>query len=294
MIYINENHHKYNRDTRVGWVITESTPDINILQRPNIEKDANGRPIGTGTLQRMNAKNRNGRFYDDKDLGPQLLAKRILELLRSGFGSENGHPLSKDLTRQQTIDPNNTVAFFLKIWTDGDLIKAKYRGSNLPIGDAFTKDMLDGFFEAWSLRALGSIENTNRGAEVKGIKIITWDRVYFPSHPEAYADGMILTESGISIPEKKIHVMESASEEEKEVMENGIIAPIMNQSVLDCIQQESYSFNQIVNEFEIFYDNISLNEDGTKVHLSNSNTGNVFVVNLEAHIHNEIMNYCSK
>ena len=73
--------------------------------------------------------------------------------------------MSKDLVRQQTIDPNNVVAYFLKLWTDGDYIMGNFRGSNLAIGEAFDQDLRDGFLPAWSLRALGGIEETARGAE---------------------------------------------------------------------------------------------------------------------------------
>ena len=124
-----------------------------------------------------------------------------LELLRTGnLRAENGHPLSKELIRQQTIDPEKTVAIFLKLWTEGNFIKATFQGTNDARGEEFNKDLLCGFSPSWSLRALGTIQNTARGAEVKGIKVITWDRVIYPSHPRAYTDG-IISESGNLISE---------------------------------------------------------------------------------------------
>jgi hypothetical protein len=157
---------------QIGWIITEATEEP--IEKPKII-DSNGRRvIAEVILQRANSKNRNGRFYSDKDLFPQLTCSRSKELLRTGWGMENGHPMSKDLARQQTIDPDNIVSYLLKLWTDGDFIHGNVRGSNLAIGEAFDQDLRDGFLPAWSLRALGSIENTNRGAEVRGIKVITW------------------------------------------------------------------------------------------------------------------------
>lgn len=276
----------------IGWVLAESSNDgplgpVNIV-------DKNGRRvIGEGRLQRANRKNRNGRFYDDKELFPAVVAPRIKELLSTGFGSENGHPMDKDLVRQQTIDPNNVVAYFLKIWTDGDYIMGNFRGSNLPIGEAFDMDLREGFLPAWSLRALGGIENTSRGAEVRGIKIITWDRVYYPSHPEAYTLKVLgesgdytRTESGIYIPKTP------NPEYNEKICEEGLVAPITNKDVLDYIKEQSLNYKQICNEFEVMYDDIKLIDEGTKVQLSNSKTGNIFIVRLENYIQNEIAEYC--
>ena len=285
--YLNESSNK-----QIGWIITESKPDMDILEKPKLVETNGRRVVGRGTLQRANKKNRNGRFYDDKDLFPAVFCARTKEMLKTGFGSEDGHPLSPDLARQSTIDPNNVVAFFLNIWTEKDLIKADFRGSNLAIGEAFDQDLRDGFLPAWSLRALGSVENTSRGAEVKGIKVITWDRVYYPSHPEAYTDGVV-SESAIWTPDMKIRTKDMNSEENA-INENGLIVPIVNQDVLNYIQQESMNFKQIVNEFEVLYDSISMINNNSQVQLANSKTGNVFIVNLETYIHNEIMNYCSK
>ena len=281
-----------NNNRRIGWVITESSNEEPLGPIKLVQKNGR-RVIGEGRLQRANRKNRNGRFYDDKELFPQLWCARSKEMLSTGWGSENGHPMSKDLVRQQTIDPNNVVAYFLKLWTDGDYIMANFRGSNLPIGEAFDQDLRDGFLPAWSLRALGGVEETARGAEVKGIKVITWDRVYYPSHPEAYttrivseAAGYDKTDSGIYVPKTPVPVQD-------EVMcEKGIIEPITNQDVLDYIKEQSCNFKTICNEFEVMYDDIRMLENGN-VQLSNSNTGNIFVVRVENYIQDEIMNYCN-
>lgn len=296
MIYINESKSN-NRNGRIGWILTEAAPDPTILQKPKIKVHNDRRVVAECVFQRGNIKNRNGRVYDTKDLASQIVCPRSIEMLRTGWGSENGHPLSSDLVRQQTIDPNNIVAYILDLWMDGDFVMGKAVGSNLAIGEAFNQDLLDGFIPAWSLRALGSIENTHRGSEVKGLKIITYDRVQYPSHPEAYTRG-IVSESGIVLPEgctyDMYNVNEKMSKEEKKVNEEGLIVPVTNQSVIDYIKQESCNFNQIVNEFEVFYDGIKLINEGSQVQLSNSETGNVFVIELENYIHNEIMDYCMK
>ena len=203
---------------------------------------------------------------------------------------ENGHPLANDLRRQQTIDPNNVVAYLLDVWTEGDFVKGYVRGSNLPIGEAFNQDLLDGFIPAWSLRALGRIEETRNGAEVKGINIITYDRVYYPSHPEAYTDGIVsesVTDSGIILPKTPM------PKRDKLVEENGIIVPIVNQQIIDCINQESMNFKTIKESFDVLYNDIKLINGGTQVQLTDR-VGGIFICNLESHIHNEIMRYCNR
>lgn len=280
-----------NNNRRIGWIISESSNEEPL--GPTKLVNTNGRRvIGEGRLQRANRKNRNGRFYDDKELFPQLVCARTKELLASGFGSENGHPMSKDLVRQQTIDPNNVVAYFLKLWTDGDYVMGQFRGSNLPIGEAFDQDLRDGFKPAWSLRALGGIEETSRGAEVKGVKLITWDRVYYPSHPEAYTQRLV-NESAESYTDSDIWTPNTPTPKgDSKLLESGIIEPITNQSVIDYIKTESCNFKTICNEFEVLYDDIRL-VDENKVQLSNSSTGNIFVVQLEQYIQDELMNYCN-
>ena len=284
-----------NRNKRIGWIISESSNEEPLDKAIKLVDKNGRRVVGEGRLQRANRKNRNGRFYDDKELFPQLVCARTKELLRTGFGSENGHPMSKDLVRQQTIDPNNVVAYFLKLWTDGDFIMGNFRGSNLPIGEAFDQDLRDGFLPAWSLRALGGIEETARGAEVKGVKVITWDRVYYPSHPEAYTQKVLGESAGYDKTDSGIYVPKTPTPKgDEKLLESGIIEPVTNQSVIDYIKQESCSFKQICNEFEVFYNDIKLIDEGTRVQLSNSNTGNVFIVQLEDYIQNEIAAYCEQ
>ena len=271
----------------IGYVVIETATTVSDIQPARIIKqDKNcDRVIAQGTLQEANEKNRNGRFYDSRDLFPQLTAPRTLELLQTGnLRAENGHPLSKELVRQQTIDPEKTVAIFLKLWTEGNFIKATFRGTNDARGEEFNKDLLDGFSPSWSLRALGTIQNTSRGAEVKGIKIITWDRVIYPSHPRAYTDGIVSESASIVSEGSNIYLPEN---------DPGRLIPITNESVINYIKSESANFKSIKESYDLLYDNIELINRGTQVKLTDR-AGGIFVVNLESYIHDEIMNDCLK
>lgn len=272
----------------IGYVVIETATTISDIQPAKIireDKKCN-RVIAQGTLQEANEKNRNGRFYDSRDLFPQLTAPRTLELLHTGnLRAENGHPLSKELVRQQTIDPEKTVAIFLKLWTEGNFVKATFQGTNDARGEEFNKDLLCGFSPSWSLRALGTIQNTGRGAEVKGIKVITWDRVIYPSHPRAYTDGIISESAGIGVNNDSNVFLEQN--------DKGILIPITNQSVINYIKSESANFKAIKESYDLLYDDIELINRGTQVKLTDR-AGGIFVVNLESYIHDEIMNECLK
>lgn len=267
-------------DKNIGYVIIETATTSQEF-KPKLVFDQSGatrRVVAECILQEADEVNRNRRFYAKEELFPQITSPRITELLNKGeLRAENGHPLSKDIVRQSQIDPNNTVAIFLKLWTEGNFIKAFVRGTNNAKGEEFNSDLLDGFKPAWSLRALGSIENTNRGAEVKGLKIITWDRVIYPSHPRAYTQGLV-TEGCSGVLEND---------------DPGMLIPITNEKVIDYIRQESANYKNILEQFELMYDNIELINNNSQVKLTNKD-GNIYVVNIESYIQREIQEGCSK
>lgn len=261
----------------IGYVIIETaTTSEDIMPAKIIEKRGDGRVLAEGCLQEANMKNRNGRFYDSRDLFPELVAPRQLELLRTGnMRGENGHPVSKDLVRQQTIDPNNCSVIFTKFWTDGDLVMGNFFGTYNALGEEFNKELVYGLSPSFSMRALGTIKNTNRGAEVKGVKLITYDRVIYPSHNKAYTHGVVSEGSNLLLEEN----------------DRGTLIPITNQSVIDYIKEESCNIKQIRESFDLLYDDIKLINNKSQVQLTDR-AGGVFIVNLENYIHNEIIGAC--
>lgn len=70
----------------IGYVVIETATTVSDIQPARIIKEdrKSNRVIAQGTLQEANEKNRNGRFYDSRDLFPQLTAPRTLELLNTG------------------------------------------------------------------------------------------------------------------------------------------------------------------------------------------------------------------
>lgn len=267
----------------LGYVVIETaTTSSDIMPAKILEKRSDGRVMAEGVLQEANMKNRNGRFYDSRDLFPELVAPRQLELLQTGnMRGENGHPLSKDLIRQQTIDPNNCVCIYTKFWTDGDFVMGNFFGTFNQLGEEFNKELLAGMSPSFSLRALGTIRNTGRGAEVKGIKLITYDRVIYPSHDKAYTRG-IVGESASVAEGSNLYLDNN---------DQGRLIPITNESVLNYIKTESCNFKQIKESFDLLYDDIKLINGKSQVQLTDR-AGSIFVVNLENYIHNEIIGAC--
>lgn len=263
--------------TSIGYVILESAPVS--VPDATIVSESGKRVIGEGIIQTAEEENRNGRCYLQQDLLREINCSRTRELLSTGnMLSENGHPMDTAMVRQQTIDPNNTVARFLKIWMDGNNVMAHFKGTNSAIGEEFDQDLREGVRPSWSLRALGSLSNIRGRNIVENLRVITWDRVIYPSHPHAYTTKLV-TESA-SYNESSIETMNK----------NGLLIPITNESVISYIKSESANIKSLIKQIDFMYESATV-MNGDKVRLVAKN-GDIFIVNLESHISNELMNYC--
>lgn len=282
-------------DNKIGYIICETSANESTLkEKPTIVSSNNNRVIIEAIIQDADRKNRNGRFYAKEDLFPALESPRIKELLsHKALMGENGHPVTdSSLSRQQTIDPNNICCNFLKIWTEGNLVKAHVKGTPNQKGEDFNNLILDGTDPAFSLRALGSITNTKRGAEVKNINIITYDHVFYPSHSSAYTVRQLTESAGIVDP---IRSLQESTTNKVILEENdkGILIPLMNQQVMNYIKSESANINTILKSFDTLYESATLVDNGSRVRLM-THQGDILMINLESYIQNEIMDFCSK
>lgn len=259
----------------IGYIICETASTE--PTKPVIIDAKNGRVVIETILQDMNIKNRNGRWYSDKELLPQLTCPRTNELINAGgLPGEAGHPMSKDLARQQTIDPTNVSHKILKLWADGNDIKGTVRAARGPMGDTFNDEILDGTLVAFSLRALGSVNNTARGAEVQNVKVITWDWVYYPSHMRAYQQKIVTEGADLGLGYEK--------------NPNGIFLPFDNQQVVKYIKDSSKRLHETVEALEFLYENIVVLENNRQVRLCDKD-GNKLTINLESYICNELMDF---
>jgi hypothetical protein len=297
----------------IGYIINEAAPEEPTKTEifKEIQCGSRTRVVGKGILQSGNEKNRNGRYYDtEKELSPQVVCPRTLELIKHGrLLGENGHPLSKDLTRQQQIIESLCSVRYLKVWMEGNDVWAWYVGHNNALGDTFDDNLRSGIDPSFSLRALGSVNNTSKGAEVVNLKIITWDDVIYPSHPGAYGQGLI-DDADLTKADKELKArmnIESAYTEacsmvdasllaedagitRSKMNDNGMITPITNQNVIDYIQRESFNFHMFKESFDLMYDDINMVNGNSQVQLTDKQ-GNILFVNLESYVHNGLMNY---
>lgn len=270
----------------IGSIILEGATTV----EDTIITDRNSkRVVAEGTLQDMDVENRNRRVYAKADLMPEINGARMKELINAKqFCGEYGHPLSDDLVRQQTIDPKLVCVRFNKVWVEDNLVKSQFQGTNNNYGEYFDRDLRDGCKPAFSLRALGSIENVNGKAYVKGIKIITWDSVIYPSHKAAYTskivtesamDGKTLYENQIVVPNNDPGRIITLTESDARI-------------VINRLQRESANLSKITEAFDGLFDKVTYVSEN-RIMLS-SRFGESIIVNLESHVENIIMDYVFK
>ena len=281
-------------NNQIGYIICEGDD----MSRPEstklTPKTINGKVVAKGILQTADEKNRNRRFYENGILFPALKDSRILELMNAReLRAEAGHPMDTSLQRQALIDIPKTCAFHLRWWTEGNDVWGEFVATNNDLGREFDLDLKEGVKPAWSLRALGSVNQTSRGAEVRNIRIITYDRVIFPSHMRAYTQDFVYENaSPIATPKKK-SLNESVLLEGQDLSCDSNMIPLTNKDIVSFLQCQSNNLKFVKECFDFAYSGIQLNENNSKVVLTEKETGNTIVINLEDYVHNELMTYAS-
>ena len=284
------------KDRKIGYFFNEQSVTVNELEL--LEKG--DRVTGKGILQTGNERNRNGRFYRTEDLAKEIVAPRQMELLNTGnMLGEAGHPLSKELIRQQTIDPTNTCVRYIKLWMEGDNVMGLFQGTNNALGETFDKDLRMGVKPAFSLRALGTIRTGREGAVVENLKIITYYYVIYPSHPGAYTTGIVnessiipAIESGFDLNKRpnmdatKSFIGSFTNEDVVNIMRS----QHENADMFNIVKDKSLNFNLLKECFDMTkidtVDIISPN----KVAITEAGMG-TFVLSLEDYVAREIQNY---
>lgn len=278
------------KDIIIGSIIHEEMyrpANVNVVGETK-NKD---RVIAEACLQEAEEENRNGRSYLTEDLTREQQCKRTKELLAAGYMlGEAGHPTDTSIIRQQTIAPDNTAVRYLEFWMQGPKWMAKYQGTYNHLGEAVDKDLRHGYLPAFSMRALGSLENINGRNVVRDLKYITHDFVIYPSHPGAYTTGIVAEAAGV-VTESAFCKEFEAKEKAKIATRKQAIIPVYNEQVMSYIKAESKNVASVLEQFDCFYESVQIDEKSSRVIL-NTKYGDTFVVNLETHIQNEIMSFC--
>ena len=283
-----------NTDKPVAYIINESLEDAISFDIVD-ENKTTGFVTAEGIIQQAGKMNRNRRYYTQEDLHKEIYSDRIRELVTTGnFKGEAGHPLDMNLSRQQKVDPTLEQVWYTKVWMDGDYVKAQFRGTNNELGKAFNEDLKCGQKPSFSLRSLGSIRIVNGKSNVTNLRIITYDRVYYPSYDNAYTE-RIVSESTDYKPSYYPYEEYLNSMGNKQVIEESAdsIAPILNKDVTDLLLRESYSFNQICEDFSPIYKSIKLSDDKKKVVMVDESY-NTIIVPIDRYVTNKIDEFCSR
>ena len=283
-----------NTDKPVAYIINESLEDAISFDIVD-ENKTTGFVTAEGIIQQAGKMNRNRRYYTQEDLHKEIYSDRLRELITTGnFKGEAGHPLDMNLSRQQKVDPTLEQVWYTKVWMDGDYVKAQFRGTNNELGKAFNEDLKCGQKPSFSLRSLGSIRIVNGKSNVTNLRIITYDRVYYPSYDNAYTE-RIVSESTDYKPSYYQYEEYLNSMGNKQVIEESAdsIAPILNKDVTDLLLRESYSFNQICEDFSPIYKSIKLSDDKKKVVMVDESY-NTIIVPIDRYVTNKIDEFCSR
>lgn len=277
----------------IGNIILESSQEV---PEVTIIAEKNNKVVGTGIIQTLGDENRNGRIYEIKDMKPEVEGDRIQkELIPTGnMRGHDGHPSSTELSIQSVINPLLCSVKYKKIWIEGNEIHANFCGTNNEHGRAFNADLMDGDKPSFSLRALGSVDRERNGkCYVRNIRIITWDRVIFPSHKRAYMQGLVTSKNEAAVLESAGYNNDAYEMTNgKRALTEGVVIPVINQQVVDYIKQESTNVKSIINTFETLYESAIICGNGKQVQLNLADGSGKIVVNLEQYIQDEIMNYC--
>lgn len=277
----------------VVFVINEAAERVVSCETVNVGR--NGFVTAEGVLQVGEKENRNRRFYSTEDLHSEIYSDRIRELVTTGnFKGEAGHPLDLNLSRQQKVDGTLEQVWFTKLWMEGPLVKAHFRGTNNELGRSFNEDLKDGQLPSFSLRSIGSIKNNGGRNQVTNLRIICYDRVYFPSYPDAYTDH-IVTESAFMDDLKLTNMNEDMQrkivESGNSLMVESAVAPIINDDVRKVIMKESYNLNAMCEAFDQEFTNIT--RKGNNLQLVDENY-NVIVVPIEDYVGAKIDKFCDR
>lgn len=289
------------QNAEIGCIICEATK--NEVEFKITDEHKNGYLIAEGILQEGDEVNRNRRYYPMEELNRAISSPRVQELVESGnLKGEAGHPTDTSLARQAKVDPTLEQVWYLKLWTDGKFVKGRFRGTNNELGRSFNEDLRCGQKPSFSLRAVGSLVNENGRLTVRKMQMITYDRVYFPSHRKAYTTRVITTESAITPitfqqyeinPNDYFHFK---SDEINRLSESGnivdcnedLIAPLTKAEMNSYIMTESKRVDSVLNTFDILYESVNLNPEMNTVSMK-TKYGDTVNVYLEEAVKKEIL-----
>lgn len=149
-------------------------------------------------LQSFGVRNRNQREYDAQNIMDKIEHDEYIldQLRKNSWMGEIDHPApefqGQELTMQRIANPDMklTSHYIRRPHLEGNLLKAPIQtDSGTDAGMNMAIKIVDGkIIPCFSARVLGALQNRNGRPVVFVRKLITYDWVLFPSHPEAEAE----------------------------------------------------------------------------------------------------------
>ena len=259
-----------------GFILCEETSS-NVEFKVKGVDNKNGFIIAEGILQEGNEVNRNKRSYPTAELAKAINSPRTRELVESGnLKGEAGHPTDSSIVRQTKIDPTLEQVWYTKLWMDGDYVMGYFTGTSNELGRSFNEDLRRGQKPSFSLRAVGSLVNENGKMTVRNMQMITYDRVYFPSHSKAYTQKIITSEAVTpGMPkqdilvidphdyffEKSLEIQNIIKQSNTVLAENTIVTKLTQAEIQNYIISESASVKLALDSFNMDYNSMELQSD---------------------------------
>lgn len=141
-----------------------------------------GRLIITGTVQRADTVNQNGRIYPWELLNREMLKYKSIEISEKRAYGELDHPDSS------IISYKNASHVVLDLWWEDKDLKAKIEILNTPAGNIVKEIMMAGYTIGISSRGQGNVRQlTEDTSQVEDdYELLCWDFVTNPSTHKAY------------------------------------------------------------------------------------------------------------
>lgn len=143
---------------------------------------------------------------------------------------------------------------------------------------------------------------------VRNMQMITYDRVYFPSHSKAYTTKIVTTESVVAEPvkynvynidpddyyfSKAIEINKQAQKGNSPVMESTIQIPLTQSQISNYIVTESANVKLAMNTFDVLYESMKINPNMDLVTMKTKD-GNTVELSLEQSVQKELINEINK
>ena len=240
------------------------------------------------TMQSFGVMNRNNRMYNIDNVWNCISNDpKIQDLLaNSSWFGEMDHPNSEikgqELSAERILNPKmgNTSHKIMNPRRSGNLIDATIEtDAGTEAGINMAKKILQGMTPRFSARAVAELKNINGTPTVDMKKLISYDWVLYPSHPEAHA---------LTKPQVINTVCESASVDNTTYT---MILPL--KEILEYAGKKCVNSQMIMESFELDKNSL-VGFDSSREHIVMKDKNNLIFSKMDSDVRKEVNGYLSK